>query len=108
VLRNWREYYHSNPNSKLDRYLGSDTNWRDVLDNAPPNNRVEVLKKLYIRQLQEKLGYTEFDLERIPSRGRPLYYLVFCSRSKLAAKFWHEITEKKPDGQRTFKFRTLD
>ena len=102
ILRNWNTYYRENQDSNLDRFLGPDSNWRVVLDEAPPGNRVEVLRELYISQLKEKLGYTEFDFERILARGHPLYYLIFCSRNTLAAKFWREITRTKRDGQRTF------
>jgi len=104
VLRNWKHYYYANANSKLDRHLGLGSNWRPILDEAPPNKRVEVLREFYVKQLKQKFGYTQVDYERIPSQGRPLYYLIFCSRCELGAKFWREISRKKPDGQRTFKF----
>ncbi len=104
ILRNWKHYYYSDRNSKLDRHLGSDCDWRSILDKSPPNNRVEVLRKLYIDRLKKNLGYTEVDYERISAHGRPLYYLVFCSRSEIGVMFWREISQKKPDGQRTFKF----
>jgi three-Cys-motif partner protein len=31
VLRNWKHYYFGDPNSKLDRHLGLDSNWRTPL-----------------------------------------------------------------------------
>lgn len=104
ILRNWQRYYYDNPDSKLDRYLGLDSNWRAVLDGTPPGQRVEALKALYRTRLREKLHYPVVEHERIPTGGRPLYYLVFCSRSKLAEEFWKKITRKKPDGQRTWDF----
>ena len=104
ILRNWKHYYYSDPNSKLDRHLGVGSDWRPILDNAPPNNRAEVLREFYVKRLKQKLGYRYVEHERIPSRGRPLYYLIFCSRSELGAKFWREISWKKPDGQRTFRY----
>ena len=105
ILRNWKHYYYGDPHSKLDRHLGLDSNWRSVLDNAPPNRRVECLRELYVRRLKEKLGYPHVEYERIPSDGRPLYYLVFCSRSKLGEEFWRQICRTKPGGQRTFDFK---
>jgi three-Cys-motif partner protein len=104
ILRNWKHYYYANKNSKLDHHLGLDSNWRAILNEAPPNKRVEVLREFYVTRLKQKLGYTQVDYERIPSKGRPLYYLIFCSRSELGAKFWREISRNKPNGQRTFKF----
>ena len=104
ILRNWKHYYYSDQNSKLDRHLGMDSDWRSALDNAPPNNRVEVLRKFYVQRLKHNLGYPHIGHERIPSQGRPLYYLVFCTRSEVGAKFWREISRKKPDGQRTWPF----
>jgi three-Cys-motif partner protein len=108
ILRNWNAYYYENQDSNLDRFLGPDSNWRSVLDEAPRASRAEVLRDLYISQLRQKLGYSEFDFERISAQGHPLYYLVFCSRHKLAATLWREITRKKPDGQRTFNFDLED
>jgi len=104
VLRNWKHYYYSDPHSKLDRHLGEGSNWRSVLDDAPPNSRAEVLRKFYVQRLKQKLGYPHVEHERIPIRGHPLYYLIFCSRSELGAKFWREISRDKPGGQRTFKY----
>jgi len=104
VLRNWKQYYYDDRESKLDRHLGSDSNWRSVLDNAPPNKRVEHLRSLYVQRLKEKLGYLHVEYERIPTHGRPLYYLVFCSRSELGARFWRDICRNKRDGQKTFRF----
>lgn len=104
ILRNWKHYYYRDPNSKLDHYLGQDSDWRSVLDNAPPKNRIEELRKFYVQRLKNILGYQYVEHERIPTQGRPLYYLIFCSRSEIGAKFWREITLKKRDGQRTWPF----
>lgn len=104
ILRNWKQYYYDKPNSNLDRYLGLDSGWRTMLDATPPGQCREALKKLYRTRLRERLRYPIVEHERIPTAGRPLYYLVFCSRSDLGAKFWKDITRKKPDGQRTWDF----
>lgn len=104
ILRNWKEYYYDKPNSNLDRYLGLDSSWRTVLDATPPSQCIEALKRLYRARLKERLHYPIVEHERIPTTGRPLYYLVFCSRNDLGAKFWKEIVRKKPDGQRTWDF----
>jgi len=104
ILRNWKHYYYSDPNSKLDHHLGLDSDWRFTLDDAPPNNRVEVLRKFYVQRLKQNLRYQHVEHERISSQGRPLYYLIFCSRSEVGAKFWREISRKKPNGQGTFRW----
>ncbi|MHC4111836.1 MAG: three-Cys-motif partner protein TcmP [Planctomycetota bacterium] len=105
ALRNWAAYYLDNPESNLDRYLGSGIDWRERMSKTPSDHRAEVLRDMYIRQIREQLGYSEFDCERITTtRGNPLYFLIFCSRSPTATRLWRQIAEKKPDGQRTFKF----
>lgn len=105
ALRNWAAYYLDNPESNLDLCLGSGIDWRSRLSKAPTHQRAEVLRDMYIKQIRDKLGYTEFDCERITTiRGNPIYYLIFCSRSPTAVHLWRQIAEKKPNGQRTFKF----
>ncbi len=104
ALRNWEHNYLDNPDSNLDRCLGTGTNWRSVLNEAPAQHRAEVLRNLYVDQLRKQLSYTEFEYERISFKGHPLYVLIFCSRHKIAAKLWRGISGKKPDGQRTWPF----
>ena len=104
ALRNWRHYYLENPDSNLDRFLGSDSNWRKEINDTPQHRQVETFRQLYVDQLKKRLGYTHFDYERISNKGRPLYSLIFCSRSQFAAGLWRRIAGKKPDGQRTFDF----
>ena len=104
ALRNWEYNYLDNPNSNLDRCLGPGADWRSVLNEAPAEHRAEALRKLYIDQLRNKLGYIEFEFERISFKNHPLYILILCSRHKLAAKLWRGISGKKPDGQRTWPF----
>lgn len=104
ALRNWEHYYLDNPESNLDKFLGPDSNWRQLLNDKPRDRHVEILRELYVKQLQEKLGYTKFAYERISNQGRPLYSLIFCARHKLAIEFWNKIAKKKPDGQITFDF----
>ena len=105
ALRNWEKNYLDNPNSNLDRCLGSGADWRSILNKTPRDRLAEVLRKLYIGQIKS-LGYTEFEYERIKMKGHPLYILIFCSRHPVAAKLWRGISQKKPNGQRTFKFQS--
>jgi len=103
ALRNWEKSYLNNPNSNLDRCLGSGADWRSILNKTAQFRLAEVLRKLYVGQIRS-LGYTEFEYERISFKGHPLYVLIFCSRHKVAAKLWRGISGKKPDGQRTLRF----
>jgi three-Cys-motif partner protein len=99
AVRNWEEHYLEDSNSNLDRCLGSGANWRSFLDATPIDRLAEVLRKLYVDQIRS-LGYCEFDYQRISMKGHPLYILIFCSRSKLAAKLWRRISAKESDNQR--------
>ncbi|MCP4708636.1 MAG: three-Cys-motif partner protein TcmP [Planctomycetes bacterium] len=107
ALRNWEHYYFKNPNSNLDRCFGKGADWRSIMNDTLPENRAQILRDLYIKQI-EKLGYSEFEYERISAQGRPLYRLIFCSRHEVAAKIWRGILSKKPNGQKTFDFKDTD
>lgn len=103
VLRNWEKYYLENPKSNLDRCLGTGADWRAKINETPRERLAEVLRELYVSQIKD-IGYTNFEYERITMGGHPLYVLIFCSRSDLAAKLWRGISQVKADKQRTFKF----
>lgn len=103
TLRNWEKYYFKNPKSNLDRCFGTGTDWRAKIDGAPRDRRAEILRELYVSQIRT-LGYEYFESERITMGNHPLYVLIFCSRSELAAKLWRGISQIKADKQRTFKF----
>lgn len=104
VLRNWEQVYMSDPNSNLDRCLGKGANWRDIFNNTPHDQRAEQLKKLYESQIKA-LGYTNIEYQRITTKdNHPLYLLLFCSQSPLAARLWRNISRKQPDGQRLLSF----
>jgi three-Cys-motif partner protein len=102
AVRNIDRYWED-PDSNLDRVLGSDANWRAVLQNVAHRRWAETLRDLYIAQIGT-LGYRHFDQERISARGRRLYVLVFCSRHPVAARIWRGIARKKPGDQQTFDF----
>ncbi|GMU33459.1 MAG: three-Cys-motif partner protein TcmP [Planctomycetia bacterium] len=107
VLRNWKLNYYDNPNSNLDRVLGKGTNWRSILESAPHQQHPEVLRQLYVSQLK-KLGYQHFEYERIYSKRKPIYQLIFCSEHRLGADIWRRVAKKKPDKQDTFDFGAPD
>jgi len=99
ALRNWETYYLPDPDSNLDRCLGSGADWRSLLNAAPTDRHAEVLRNLYVDQIRS-LGYCEFEYQRISMKGHPLYILIFCSRSSVAAKLWRGISTKESDNQR--------
>jgi len=103
ALRNWERHYLRNPNSNLDRCLGSGADWRSILDSTPQNHLAEALRELYVTQIGS-LGYSEFRYQRIEAKGHPLYVLILCSQSKIAAKLWNGISGKEPNGQRMLPF----
>jgi len=103
ILRNWEEYYWDNPASNLDRVFGPGADWRRVRDNTPKRRWVKAFLDQYQAQIA-KLGYTEFEYEGIPSTGRRLYWLIFCSRSKVGLDIWRRTSLRKPDKQNTFDF----
>lgn len=102
ILRNWRDTYLRNPNSNLDRFMGTD-DWRSVFEHEPQPRWTEKIRSLYERQLRA-LGYDHFERERIPAHGRPMYLLIFASRAAVAAKIWRGVSAKTVDQQRSFDF----
>jgi len=104
ALRNWERHYLHNPDSNLDRCLGSGADWRSILDTTPQDHLAEALRELYVAQIRS-LGYSEFRYQRIEAKGHPLYVLILCSRSKIAAKLWAGISSKEPNGQRRLPFK---
>ncbi len=102
ALRNHGLVYRDDPDSNLDRFLG-DPGWRTALDSNPCDRWPAVLRDLYVTRLRT-LGYSEFEFERIYAGGTPMYPLIYCSEHAVGAKIWRGISQKKPDGQRTFGF----
>ena len=102
ALRNWK-FYGDRPDSNMDKVLGPDVNWIGALRQAPQHEYANVLHKLYESQIR-KLGYTEFEYERISARRHPLYRLIFCSQSAAATKIWRGISKRKPNGQYNLEF----
>ncbi len=107
ILRNWQAYYWENPDSNLDAVLGADSNWREAILSVADSRRLQAFLDLYVGQIK-KLGYRCFEWEPIPSEGRRLYWLIYCSRSNVGAKIWRRVSEKKPGGQRSFGFSPPD
>lgn len=102
ALRNWEHVYKGDPDSNLDRVLG--TKWLEEMHSAPKNRWAQVLGDIYIRQIKT-LNYSEIDSERISlPNGRFLYKLIFCSRDKAEIKLWRGISRRRPGGQGMLNF----
>jgi len=104
ALRNWEHTYLDNPESNLDRCLGSGADWRLLILESPAERRAETLRNLYVRQIRERLGYNYFEYQRISYRNHPLYILIFCSRHERGAELWRNVSKTQPNGQRTIGF----
>lgn len=93
------EYYRRNPNSKLDKFLGNNSGWRerwDQLQTRDASHVRQMFAEVYLNQLRV-LGYLYTQMLAIPRSERPLYHLVFASRNKLGLKFW-QIAESEDYG----------
>ncbi|MCD4728549.1 MAG: three-Cys-motif partner protein TcmP [Pirellulales bacterium] len=107
VIRNMEHVYRQNPNSKLDLFLGPDSNWREELSELINQHSVEQRKlfaDIYKKQLERLLGYRYFDQKVMESGGKSLYRLVYASKSELGVKFWKDALKENSSGQRDFLF----
>lgn len=106
IIRNIETTYVNNPNSKLDKFLGPDSNWRTRWSGLADHNAAKVSKlfaSIYEDQLRKHLGYTVFADEVLRFRqGAPLYRVLFASKHKLGLKFWRESTKNERAGPRLF------
>lgn len=101
VVRNNRAYYLENPDSPLDRFLGTTSNWRvdwrHLGDHSGPKLR-DMFLSVYQRQLRT-LGYQYFGEERISGPSGPLYRLVYASKNDRGLDFWNKAKSKHRTGQ---------
>jgi len=107
ILRNWKEHYLKNLQSNLDSVLGPGSKWREKIMGTPVGQRLAMFREIYCEQIAT-LGYRHFGWEPIPTIGRSLYRLIFCSRAKVALKIWNGVSQIKPGGQRSFPFGDRD
>jgi three-Cys-motif partner protein len=99
--------YASQVESKLDRVLGPDSDWRHELRQLsnPTRENIRVLfSEIYQRQLRIHLGYKYFEQRTMRWRHLPLYRLIFAARHELALKFWKEAIKEDPGGQMGLPF----
>lgn len=91
LIRNVEKYYYPNIDSKLDRFLGTKSNWREKWDQLQTRDAAhlrELFTDIYLSQLRQ-IDYNESKTLGIPRNSRPLYRLVFASKNPLGLKFWH-------------------
>ena len=107
VMRNANYYYFSQEESKLDMFLGSDSNWRDQLNTTTTDDPVvkrKLFAKIYKEQLNRHCGFTYFGEKVIERNSAPLYRLIFATQNELAIKFWNESLKKDSQGQKGLPF----
>lgn len=106
VLRNI-QYYYPDPDSKLDQFLGPDSNWRakwDQLGNQEGHRARAFFTGLYQDQLSRHLGYVQVADQVMKSPKGPLYTLVYASKHPRGLDFWHKVTQKDSSGQLNLDF----
>lgn len=95
IKRNFRGYLETGPGSKLDLFLGGNTEG-EKLDN--PLDAVALYKKRI-----KQLGYSTVEFKdmvvRNLKRNVPMYFLLFASRHPRGLEFWRKITSKDDTGQ---------
>lgn len=97
ALRNWLPYYHDNPDSNLDRFMG-ESGWRDVLQESATPER---LRARYQERLGS-IGYEHFGFERVQNdHGHDIYSLVYATKHKRGLDFWEKARQVDEGGQRS-------
>lgn len=98
--------YAGKEDSKLDRVLGPDSNWRIEwrnLSNQSPSNVARLCAQIFKRQLCDRLGYV-FTADEVlkNTKGDAIYRLVYASKSDRGLDFWNKITMKERNSDRLF------
>jgi three-Cys-motif partner protein len=102
IVRNV-DLYASQDESNLDRFLGSNLNWRQKwaqLTNRDPGSICKFFTELYKDQLVTELGYTALTDQVMKSSRSALYRVIYASKHPLGLKFWKEISRIDRSGQR--------
>lgn len=101
VVRNVERYYVDNIESKLDRFLGANSGWRDDWGKLEDRNGPKVrdcFLDVYVRQLRT-IGYAHFGEQRICGPTGPLYRLVYASKNDRGLDFWEKAKRRDRSGQ---------
>ena len=108
IVRNV-ELYAGQQISKLDRFLGPDTDWRDKWKGLLHRDAAQLCKfftEIYKDQLMERLGYLAQTDQVMRSSKSSLYRVIYASKHELGLKFWQEISKIDRSGQMGLNFPT--
>ncbi len=103
-VRNVESTYIPDSNSKVDRFFGPNSNWREqwnALGNADGPTARRFLTKVFCKQLEKHLGYKGFCEKTITGPQGPLYRLVYASKHERGLEFWNKVTRKDDKGRQT-------
>lgn len=102
VLRNVARYAEQKV-SKLDRFLGQGTDWRDrweSMSNQDAEHTCQLFADIYRDQLRQRLGYGYFDDQVLKSTHGTLYRMIRASKHRLGQKFALESSRIERGGQK--------
>jgi three-Cys-motif partner protein len=87
--------------SRLDRFLGPDSQWRERLRDSVDSPRfLDALRSIYEGQLRRNLGYRVFGHRTMEGPRGPLYKIVYASKHERGLEFWNKATAKDRRGQK--------
>jgi three-Cys-motif partner protein len=101
LLRNLAQYAREHE-SKVDRMLGPNCDWRAALaalDDQSPSKVRELFENLYQAQVRNQLGYEGFRTRQISGPHGPLYRLIFASKHERGVEFWEKVVRRDVSGQ---------
>ncbi len=102
IVGNVETTYEKQTDSKLDRFLGPNSDWRTQwknLANRNPENTCQLFADIYKSQLRNQLGYVAFSDEIYKSNQTPIYRIIYASKHELGRKFFEGISKIDSGGQ---------
>jgi three-Cys-motif partner protein len=106
IVRNVQTYF-GQADSKLDQFLGPDSDWRSKwmsMGNQDAVHTCQLFGDIYKTQLRQHLKYVEFRDRVFASSRSALYRVIYASKHKLGAKLYEEISRIDRRGQRDLPF----
>lgn len=103
IVRNVETTYEKQADSKLDRFLGPNSDWRNQwqhLANRNPENTCQLFADIYKSQLREELGYIAFSDKIYKANQTPIYRIIYASKHELGKKFFEGISKIDSGGQK--------
>ena len=107
ILRNVDTTYVEDEDSKLDLFLGPDSEWRTAWNNLPnqsPQNACDLFADIYKDQLKRYLGYRVFSHRIMKSSRSPLYRIIYACKHDRGEEFWNKISKIDRSGQQDLPF----